>query len=111
MEADGSEELAPFPGEPLRTFADVVLGVAGHEADAVLAVVVLAGAGLWVEQVQHVLQFAEGSGEAVLALAAVGVDAVHAGPSVLAQVIQAVVDVGRAVVAGKAQGASATGWK
>lgn len=87
MEADARQGFTSLASEPLRALAYVIFCIAGHEASSVFAIVVLTRTRLGIEQVHHVLQFAEGSREAVLALASVAVDAVNASAAVLAYVI------------------------
>ena len=63
-----------------------------------LAVVLLAGRGLWIHLCHHGLYLAELAGELGGTLAGVLVDPVHAGAAVLAHVVLTVVHVGRAVI-------------
>ena len=101
-EAETGEVLAALAAVPRGALADVVGAAWDVHADAVLAVVLLARRGLWVEVGHHRLDLAELAGEVCRALARVLVGAVSARAAVLAHVVGTVVNVGRAVLANEA---------
>lgn len=102
-ESERRQILAALSGVAGIAFAHVVGGGGdGLEADAELALVVLAGRRLRVHHRDHWRAFAELARELARTLAVVGVDSVHADTAVLAHVILAVVYVLRAISAAEA---------
>jgi hypothetical protein len=101
QEAEACEVLAPLATVARCTLADIVIASGHVHADAVLAVVLLAGRGLWVQVRHHRLDFTELAGELSRALTGVLVDPVPARGAVLAHVVRTVVHICRAVLPGE----------
>lgn len=105
---DAGQILAPFARIAGMALAQIV-GASGIwlEADAVLALVILAGRSLRIHHGDHVVTLTVFARKIVGALANIIIDAVDAGAAILAHMILAVIDVIRAVDAVKARHALA----
>lgn len=109
QEGQAGKILASFSGITWTAFANVVsAGWIRLEANAKLALVLLARRGLRVEHCHHRCSFAELSGELRRTFTNVVVDAINTGSSVLAHVIDAIVNIFRAVQASIARYTFAT---
>ena len=101
QEAQAGEILAPLAAVARSALADVVGASRDVHADSVLAIVLLARRRLWVEMRHHRFDLAELASELSRALASVLVRPVTTSAPVLAHVVGAVVNIGRAVLTNK----------